>query len=430
MSGAVKKQSVLNSFSAPLAASTAHGLRMIINLVIVKMIAVWLGPAGMGILGQFMSLTTMISVFAGGGISTGIAKYVAEYQNTPRQMLRFIGAAFVYGLGFSAFFFVVSMVAAQPVSRILFGDTRYAWLFPCLGIAQLLCFTGAAVISIVNGQRRTDLYAKITITSYLGTLPIAYLLISNFGIDGAALALLLAISCTGFSALWFVYRSRLTRLIRLTIKIAEAKLLMRFTVMLLASATFFPIAEIAIRTHITDLLGQEAAGLWQAMSRFSGAYLGFFTVFLATNYMPRLSSLNDKKYIVREVISQLFWISFAFIVFASIIYPLRDWVIRLLFSGAFDGISVLFGWQLLGDFFRLSAYVIGFLGVAKAAVKLYIGAELVQAVLYVALSFVALENGGDLQDLSKNYALTYFIYLCITAVGFLIYSKGQHDLHR
>ena len=425
MGGITKGLSGLTALSAPLAAATAHGLRMIANLVIVKMIAVLIGPAGMGVLGHFMSLSTMVSVFAGGGIGNGITKYVAEYRTDPRRMLRFIGASAVYGLIFSALVFIASVAAAQPVSRALFGDTRYAWLLPCLGGAHLLCFIGTAVISIVNGQQRADLFAIITITGYLGSLPIAYLLIAYFGLEGAALALLFVISCTGLPALWLVARSRLTRLIRLTIDAADAMRLARFTLMLLASATLFPLAEILIRNRIIDALGQEAAGLWQAMARLSGAYLGFFTVFLATNYMPRLSALDDRRSIVQEVSRNLLIVGLVFAGFASVLYPLRELVIRLLFSAAFDGMSPLFGWQLLGDLFRLGSYVIGFLGVAKAAVKLYIAAEFVQAGLYAALSSLALAHGGDLLQVLQAYALTYFLYLCMTIVGLFIYGRDR-----
>lgn len=413
----------LKAFGAPLAAGAAHGLRMIVNLVIVKMIAVFLGPAAMGVLGHFMSLSTMVSVFAGGGIGNGMAKYVAEYRSNPRRMLRFVGASISYGLCFSVLVLLVSVIAARPLAQTLFGDLTYSWLLPSLGVAHLFCFIGTAVISIVNGQLRSDLFAVITITGYVGSLPIVYLLIAYFGMEGAALALLLSISCTGLSALWLVARSRLTRLVRLTIGRTDALNLARFSMMLLASATLFPLAEIVIRTRITDFLGLEAAGLWQATSRLSGAYLGFFTVFLATNFMPRLSNMDDRNSIVLLIRRYLVLMGIAFSIFGCLLYLMRDFVIRILFSEAFDGMSELFGWQLLGDFFRLSAYVVGFLGVAKAALKLYIAAEFVQSGLYVALSSVVLSQGGDLPGVLQAYALTYFIYFCISVTGLLIYSR-------
>jgi hypothetical protein len=84
----------------------------------------------------------------------------------------------------------------------------------------------------------------------------------------------------------------------------------------------------------------------------------------------------------------------------------------------------LFGWQLVGDFCRVLAYVIGFLGVAKAAAGLYVGAEVLQAGLYGTLTYFVLNHGGGLSQVAQVYALTYFVYLCIAGAGFMLYQRG------
>lgn len=407
----------------PFAAPMAHGLRMLVNLVIVKMIAVLIGPSGMGVLGNFMSVTTMVSVFAGGGIITGISKFVAEYQHTPRRMIGFIGAAVTFGLAFSALAFLVSIVFAEPLSRALFGAAGYSWLLPCLGLASLLCFIGAGTIAIVNGQHRPDLFAAITITGYVGCIPCAYFLIYFLGLKGAALALLLSISCTAVPALWLIAKSRISRLVRLGIDFGAVTGLAKFSLMALVSAALFPAIEILIRSMIIEKLGLVDAGYWQAMTRLSGAYLGFFTLFLGTTYMPRLSAMQDKKEIFCTVRSHLLVIGAAFCGAALVIYMLRDFVILVLFSSSFKEMRVLFGWQLIGDFFRTCAYVIGFLGVAKAALKIYVAAEFIQCFLYGGLAAAILSGGGDIVNVTQMYAVAYAIYFCITLIALGIYYR-------
>jgi O-antigen/teichoic acid export membrane protein len=404
-------------------AATAHGLRMCVNLLILKMIAMFAGPTGMAILGHFMSLTTMVSVFAGGGIGNGITKYVAEYRGNPRRMINFISASTVYGFCISCLILLLCIIFASSASILLFGNTQYAWLFPCLGIAHLFCFIGTGIIAIINGLQRSDLFAAITIISYLGCLPITYFLISNLGLEGAAISLLLVSACTGVSALFLIAKSRLTRMIRFQISYADARRLLEFTLMLLASATLFPLAEILIRALIMQSLGNHAAGIWQAMARLSGAYLGFFTVYLATNYMPKLSTLIDRIAIFDLVIHHLVIIFFLFTIFACSVYSLREYIIVILFTSAFNEISEFLSWQLLGDLFRVSSYVIGFLGVAKAAVRIYIASEFIQSSLYSILSTIVLLNGGGLREVVQVYALTYFIYFSVTVIFLYIYRQ-------
>ena len=52
------------------AASTVS--KLVAGLLIVKIVAIYLGASGLGQLGQFMSLMSMITLLAGGGIGTGI----------------------------------------------------------------------------------------------------------------------------------------------------------------------------------------------------------------------------------------------------------------------------------------------------------------------------------------------------------------------
>jgi len=59
----------------------ATAARLLAGLVVIKLVAWFAGPAGVGKLGQFMSLMSLLAVLAGGGISAGIVKYVAEYRD-------------------------------------------------------------------------------------------------------------------------------------------------------------------------------------------------------------------------------------------------------------------------------------------------------------------------------------------------------------
>lgn len=398
---------------------------MVANLVILKLIAVFVGPTGLGLLGNLMSLTTMASVFAGGGISNGITKYVAEYQRQPIRQIRFIGSAITYGMVVSLLILILTIVAARPLAVTILGNSDQTWLLPCFGLAQLLCFIGTASIAVANGLQRTDLFAKISIIAYVSVIPVAYLLIVYFGMAGAAIALLATISCTAGPAFYYIAKSSLRRVLRFNMAKGDLVNLGRFSIMLLASAVLFPSAEIFIRNQIINLISYEQAGIWQALNRLSGAYLGFFTIFLATHYMPTLSALTKKNEITSVVLRYLLSIGLAFLTFACVAHLMRDWLIKLLFSNAFLIMGDLLLLQLLGDFFRLMSYVIGFLGVAKAAVKLYVAAEILQTGLYTFFSWFALKNGGGIEGVVEGYVWTYMLYFGVTLVSLFLYTRNR-----
>lgn len=398
---------------------------MVANLVILKLIAMFVGPSGLGVLGNFMSLTTMASVFAGGGIGNGIAKYVAQYQKRPIRRIRFLGSAMTYGTVVSLMIMAATVFAARPLAIRILANPDQVWLMPCFGVAQFLCFIGTASIAVANGERRTDLFAKISISAYLIAIPIAYFLVAFFNMAGAGVALLVTISCTALPSLYYIATSRACRALRFRASKDDLINLGRFSLMLMASALFFPSAEIFIRNQISAHLGYESAGIWQALNRLSGAYLGFFTIFLSTHYMPRLSAMTSKHELVGEVRKYIVGVGGSFFFFAVVLYTFRDLVVELLFSSSFSEMRDLLPLQMFGNFFRLMSYVIGFLGVAKAALRLYIVAELLQTSIYTFFSWLALRDGGRLDNVVHGYIWTYMLYFSVTLVCFHIYSKRR-----
>jgi O-antigen/teichoic acid export membrane protein len=413
----------LSAAAASLAAAASHGTRMVANLAVVKAIAVLLGPAGLGVLGHLMSVATMVSLFAGGGTGTGITKYVAEFARRPVRLVRFLGAASWYGFAFSALVVVATVLFASPIARALLGDPALAWLVPLIGLSQFLAFAGTAVGSVANGLGRTDVFARLTIVGYALAIVPALLLVRAYGIAGAGVAVLLVAGAHGIPALVTAYRSPLRPLVRPAIARDDLGRLARFTLMSLASAACFPIAEITIRGAILRTLGETDAGLWQALSRLSGAYLGFFTVFLATHYMPRLSALGDAAAQVREVRRHLGLMAGVFTGFAAVLLWQRDLAIGLLFSAEFAPMGRLMPRQVVGDLLRLSAYVIGFLGVARGSAPLYVAAEVLQSGLYTALGLIALRIAPSIEGTVNAYVLTYATYFAIAVAGLLVFRR-------
>ena len=389
---------------------------MSVNLVVLKLIALAIGPAGLGAIGNLLSVLSVVMVFAGGGVANGIVKYVAQYRDRPRTTYRFIESALALGLATSSLVLLVCILAARPLADFLFSDPSLWWLSITLGITHFLCFVGTATIAIANGNKRSDIFAAISIIGYLATIPAAYLLINALGFSGAALALMCMAGCTGIPAAWFMVKSRLRPLLKARFHRTESLQLMRFSAMTLVSAVTFPVTEILVRQAIVARVDLESAGLWQAAIRLSGAILGFYTVFLATSYMPHLSAQSDPSVARRMVLAAVVRIGAIFAAVAALIYSLRSIVVPLLFSDKFAPLEAVLEWQLLGDFFRVCAYVIGFLVIARARLSLHIAAELLQYGLYGGLTLLVVRLGGGLPAILQAYAVSYALYFIVGVV--------------
>lgn len=407
-----------------LATSTAHGLRMIANLFVIKMVAVELGPHGLGAIGNLISVLSVVMVFAGGGISNGITKYAAEYQSRPRSTVKLIESALALGLSVCGVVMLGCVIWAKQIAMALFSSAELWWLSIALGVSHLLAYIGSSTIALANGHHRSDVFAGISIVAYLISIAAAWAFVSLFGFVGAPMSLMFLAGSTGIPAIFLIVSAPIKRLIRFRFHAKETYGLLRFSAMTLTSALSFPTAEIILRTSIARNLDLTQAGLWQASIRFSGAILGFYTVYLATTFMPRVSMQTNSRKTTQMVNLALMHIGSVFVIVAFGIYLFRYPIISLLYSSDFTRLADVLQWQLLGDTLRTCSYLIGFVVVARARLALHIGAELLQYSIFVTFGLIALYFDASLEAVLKAYALSYAIYLIIGLFWF--YRSGRY----
>lgn len=395
--------------------TSAQLSKLLVGFVLLKMIAYSFGAAGLGALGNFMSLVAIVSMLAGGGTTTGIIKYVAEYKFSPRKRLTFINASVIYAIIFAAVFFIIGIIFSPILSAFIFGKTELFWLIIFLAIFQVgFAFTNL-VTGVSNGLNDSLTYAKTQIIGNAIGLPIAYFLLTNYGIEGAALGIL-AILVSQFFPAYFYYQKSLFkgRIFKFKSTRSNYIKLYYFTIMLTTSAVAFPVVEILVRNILIENAGYSQAGIWQGAIKLSNAYLSFFGVFLAYYFMPLISAETDKKIIVRHVFRILSIVMAIFLMGASFLYGFRGFFIPALLSNDFKLLEDFLLFQLIGDFFKISAYVVGFVGVAKAATKLYIGAELFQSAFFLGLVVVSSNYFPTLNGVFLSYMITYIAYFLST----------------
>jgi PST family polysaccharide transporter len=173
-----------------------------------------------------------------------------------------------------------------------------------------------------------------------------------------------------------------------------------------------PVSQILVRNFIISELGISSAGIWQGMMRLSDAYLTFINMALVTYYLPKLSSISDRYLLRKEIFKGYKLIVPVTAVICLTVFLMRTFIIKLLFTSEFLPMEHLFKWQILGDFFKISSYVLAFLMVAKAKTKFYIISEILFAMSYVLLSIFCTKLIG-LEGSALAFCINYFGYLCL-----------------
>lgn len=448
--------------------AVSHLTKLLVTLFIIKQIAVTQGPAGLGLLGNFMSLVSIASSLAGGGVVAGVIKYLAEYSGSPQRQQSFIASSLLYTLSFALMTLCLGLLCINWITGYVFPNQDYRGYIYFFLVAQGLVALCNYSFGVANGLGKNSVYAGFLIGGNLVAVVVAFFAIQLYGLSGAVVAVMAPAVFPIIPAFVYVFRHRLIssfcktlcsdsffvvahathvphpelerdlpntqeilRKLGMTCKrlpfFHDSRLLFKFSIMLFASAVCFPVVEIIIRNQIVLILGMQSAGYWQAITKLSTAYLSFVSIFLTFYFLPLVSSIIEKKRIVLEVNHMMLFLGSCFTALIIVFFFFRNFVIHCVFSDEFLPISDLMLLQMVGDFFRVLGWVIGFVMVAKAATKLYLLGELFQGGIFLLFSHFALLTTASLQGVILAYVITCFLY-CILSVMLFIYFFSEQQI--
>ena len=394
------------------------------GLVVVKLLAVSFGPAGVGQAGNFRQMVTVLGVLAGAGIFNGVTKFVAQYQDDPAQLQKVVGTSSAMVLGFSTLLALVFLLAAAPISQGLFGHTHYQGLVQLVALVQMGIAWANLLLALMKGFRDAAGNALALIAGSLIGVAAYYLCYRLGGYQGALLGLALVPALVVIPAAVMLWRRGRLPLTWLKPRWNGwlAGQLGKFTLMALITSVTLPVAYVMMRNLMAAHYSWDEVGIWQGVSSISDAYLQFITASFSVWLLPTLSRLVDKPAIGREVLRSLKFVLPAVAAASLTVWLLRDFAIWLLFSDRFIAMRDLFAWQLVGDVLKVGAYVYGYLVIAKASLRFYILAEISQFALLTGFAHWLIPAHGAL-GAAQAYMATYIVYFTLCSVVFLLWHR-------
>ncbi|TQQ13478.1 O-antigen translocase [Vibrio cholerae] len=397
------KTSILNGIAVVIKMLTLLGLN--------KILAIYVGPAGYAALGQFQNAVQMITTLANGAINTGVTKYTAEYHEDESKQHAIWRTAGTISLIGSVLVAIAVIAFNKQLAGWFLKDESLSSVFTWLALTLVLFVFNTLFLAILNGKKEIQRYVIANIAGSLFTLAVTTAMAIQLGLYGALVALAIYQSLTFFVTLTLTYKASWFKLSYLlgSIDKQAAKNLAKFTAMALTSAACVPLIHILIRNHLGETLGWEAAGYWEAMWRLSAAYLMLVTTTLSVYYLPKLSELQDPAEIKKEILQGYKFILPVAAVCGLVIYLLRDSIIRVLFTAEFSEMELLFGWQMVGDALKIGSWILAYLMLGKAMVKLFIFSEIAFSALFYYLTYYFTSAFG-LEGVSFAYAVNYLFY--------------------
>lgn len=385
-------------------------ITVISAFIINKVVAIYAGPTGLALIGQLKDFVTMLTNISNGAITQGIVKYTAEYQ-TIEEKQKIFSTSIIISL-ISSFIIAIGLFGFSGyISELILKDIQYTGIFIVFSITIFLFALNTVLMSILNGQKEIKKYVLVNIVNSIVALILTSLLVLKFNIQGALYALVINQSIVFFITLVFVFKSSWFKLEYFRQGVDKDSLvkLSKYSLMAITSAIAAPVSFLIIRNHIGENLDWNSAGYWQGIWYISSMYLLVVTTSLSVYYLPRLSEIQDKVELKKEIFSGYKIIMPIVMISALMIYLLKEYVILIAFDEKFMPMMELFKWQLIGDVIKIASWLLSYLMLAKAMTKVFIYTEVLFSVLFIFLSIFFVNTYG-LVGITYAFVLNYIFY--------------------
>jgi antigen flippase len=389
-------------------------ITMLMSLARMKMAALFMGSAGVGLLSVLSNLQLLISTLSGLGLQTSAVREIAEAvgRNDHLAVARTVQIL----RKVSIFTGVVGMLAtislSGVVSLITFGNSDYAADVGLLGVAVLLLNLAGAHLATLQGMRYIGSLAKVNaLAAFVGTA-ITALLYYLFGLKAVAPSLVTVSACQYLAARYFAFRilGNLHTVVSWSEIYHSSGPMIKLGLALMWSSLVGQLSIFILNAYITSTEGLQSTGLYTAASMVSGIFVGFLLSAMSADFYPRLAGLSNNKPEMSELINQQTEIGLLVTVPGLILtMSFADFVLVLFYSSEFTASSSLLVWFVMACFIRIISWPLGYALLAIGRKGLYAVSETVFNLGSIALVAPAIHFYG-LMGGAVVYVLCYVMY--------------------
>lgn len=363
----------------------------LISIIRSKIIALLLGPSGIGIAGLLNSAINLISGFTSMGLETSAVKFISQkkLEKSQYNVSKIIAVLkkILWLTGTAGALLMI--VFSSFLSKITFANENYTIAFVWLSITLLLKQLSNGQIAILQGFQKLNFLAKANLWGSFTGLIISIPLYYYFRIDAIVPAIIIS-SITILFFSWFYARKIKIEQMKIPNEdvIREGKDMIRLGIMLSLSALMVTLVTYVLQVFISSY-GIKEVGFYSAGITLLNSYVGLIFSSMSSDYFPRLSSVNTDNDKVRNVVSQQSFISILIITPIIIVFlGFSHYIIRILFSLEFISIVPMVSFGIVGMLFRSVSLSMGYILIAKGDSKIFIKYGLFFNSLYLFFNFL------------------------------------------
>lgn len=394
----------------------AQAVTILCSIVRTKLVALWIGPAGIGLFGLFNMAVELLSQIAQMGMRNSAVRDIAATSDASRRRAVIAAVsrwAIILGLSGA----LLTILAAPWLSRITFGDGSQTEAFRILAAVILLASVTAGQTAILQGLGRMRRMAKASLIGAVAGVAVSVPLFYWLRID-SIIPSILAYSLATAIATWCLReRTPVTpQPLRETLAIGRSFIILGFFITL--SGVLEQLASYIFMSWLNIDSGKETVGFFQAGNTLTSRYVGLIFTAIAVEYFPRLSANISSRRRTEVFVSHEVRLTLLILIPVILIFQsAAPWIVGLLYSPEFEIIVPYVVIAVAGTILRALSWCMAFVILARGDGRIYLLTESVSALAMVPLYITGYRLAG-VAGFGLAYVAWYALY---TAVVFAIF---------
>jgi O-antigen/teichoic acid export membrane protein len=401
---------------------------IIISIIRTKLIAIFIGPAGMGIITLLNSALNVLSGISSLGIEiSGIKHIASNYKNNDLSSIANIAAILKKLAVFTGVLgCLLTVFLSSWLSELTFGNSNHSFSFIFISITLLFKQLMVGELVVLQGLRRMRLLAKANFYGNLFGLIFSIPLYYYYRVDAIVPTIIVAsLSSLAFS---FFY-SKKVKLDKIIISkellTTEGKSIIKLGVLLTLSGLLTLLSTYLIQIYVGKQGGLEQVGFYNAGFTLLNSYVGIIFTVMSTDYFPRLASISNENEKVRISVAQQSLVSILIITPIIILFlTFIPVIVKIIFTPEFNAIIPMVCFGILGMLFRAVSWSMGYVLIAKGDSKIFIRTAIGFNTISLFLNILGYYFYG-LEGLGLSFLLYYLIHF----FGLKIITKKRYGFY-
>lgn len=406
-----------NSYSSILKSIGLFGgvkvFQILVSILKNKLVAILLGPVGMGISGMITSTTSLVNSLFSFGLHTSSVREIAKaVKNKDEQGLskiiytlrRIILLTGLLGT-------VVTFICAPILSQISFGNGDYTLPFRIVSIILLLDQLSMGQTAIMQG---TFNYKYMASSNMIGSLLGLCISVPFYYLWGQrAIVPVIVVSSLSQLLLTYYFSKKVkvipfTQTLKETFIVGKGMIVLGFAIAL--SGILTSAQTYVLRGFIANFGSIADIGLYMAGIAIATQYIDVILQAMGTDYSPRLASVSDDNDAFISVINRQINLMITLVTPFIITFILFvSQLITLLYSTKFLPIIGMVEWVMFGMFFRAFSWCMSYSMIAKGESKTFFVNELLTKCYSLGFSILGYYFYG-FTGMGIAFCLTYICY--------------------